>query len=322
MAGRGSYWAHSFAETDSFRERTRAGRTADPGEDAEGELCSRGPYCSGRRIVTEGGERKVIPARTYGPFCPACRGLIASCLAELPPAYERLAGETAQMHRRGTSGHSAFGPKLPFNPVYPDLMNRIAETLLSYEERVRDAARLSALDTALSRRRNQHDAVCDAVRLLGHADYFSALLALPPGPMVRSVPDRSRPDEIAIVELGGKDAGEEILALHRQALLILGEIVRQREFLDGIPCRRCESISLFRAETASDPAKEAMHSDCRECHDQMSLATFTAWAQMYASWSQSAGVACRKCQRGRCTECQWSACSCAAVEHDAALCVA
>ena len=98
------------------------------------------------------------------------------------------------------------------------------------------------------------------------------------------------------------------------------EIVRQRETLDGVPCRRCEAMALERAEPPSDPSKEAMWSECRECRDQMAKGGFDAWSAMYARWAESSGVACRRCQAGRCAECQWHACSCAATAHAAALC--
>ena len=63
------YWQLSLRAADSFRERTRAGHNADSDAEAAGDPCTRGNFCSGRRIVVEAGERKVIPARTYGPFC-------------------------------------------------------------------------------------------------------------------------------------------------------------------------------------------------------------------------------------------------------------
>jgi hypothetical protein len=85
MAGRrDAYWKVRFAAGDSYAERTRPGHGADGDAEAAGDPCSRDLHCAGRRIVTENGERKVIPARTYGPFCHSCRGLIASCLSELP----------------------------------------------------------------------------------------------------------------------------------------------------------------------------------------------------------------------------------------------
>ena len=137
----------------------------------------------------EAGERKVIPARTYGAFCQSCRGLIASCLSELPPAYVRLGEETPEMHRSGFGGHSPFGPRLPMSPVYSDLQRAIAEILASWSERVHDIARLSVVDTRLSRLRDQSVAVDEYAAVLGA--HLNVLLALEPGPMMRSVPLKS-----------------------------------------------------------------------------------------------------------------------------------
>lgn len=300
-------WSYTFTESSKLRDEERA-------SEAGGDPCSRDVRCSGRRITIENGERKVNPARTYGPFCASCQGLIRDCLSELPPAYQRLADETGETHRRGVSGHSPFGPRLPFDASYDELMRRIAEVLVSFEERVRTVARLSVLDTQDSRRRDQHDAVSDAARLLGA--HLSVLLALEPGPMMRSIPHASSPDDVTLLELGGREAGEEVLDLHRRALLLLGEIVRQREVLEGVPCRACEAMSLHRAEPPSDPEREAMWSECGECRDVMSRPEFDAWVKRYSSWAQSSGVTCRRCQAGSCAECQWQACSCG---HGAAL---
>jgi hypothetical protein len=306
-------WAYSFRSAEKLRDEERAG-------EAGGDPCSRDVFCSGRRILLEDGERKIIPARTYGAFCPACEGLIRSCLAELPAAYVRLGAETAELHRRNVSGHSPFGPRLPFDASYDELQRSIAEVLLSWEERTRTVARLSVLDTQLSRRRDQAEAVTQAAQILGA--HLTALLALGPEPMMRSLPARSMPDDVTMLELGGRDAGDEVLALHRRALLVLGEIVRQRERLDGIPCRECEAMCLVRAEPPSDPEREAMHSLCTECGDMMDRAEFGEWSARYAKWAESSGVTCRRCQGGRCAECQWRACSCAASGHVAALCAA
>ena len=322
MPGRTNYWQVSFAAGDSYRERTRAGHNADSDAEAAGDPCTRGNFCSGRRIVVEAGERKVVPARTYGPFCTACRGLIASCLSELPPAYVRLGEETPEMHRSGFGGHSPFGPRLPMSPVYSDLQRAIAEILASWNERVRDVARLSVLDTKLSRLRSQSAAVDEYATVLGA--HLTVLLALEPGPMMRSVPLKSHidPDLVTMLILGGQDAGEEILRLHRSALLVLGEIVKQRETLDGVPCKRCEAMSLERAEPPSDPSKEAMYSECAGCRHQMSKAHYDSWAAMYARWASSSGAACRRCQLGRHDECTFTDCVCLASEHVAALSVA
>jgi hypothetical protein len=319
MAGRTGYWQYSFRERDSFAERTRPGHAADQTAEQGGDPCSRDIRCSGRRIVTEGGERKIVPARTYGPFCPSCQGLIASCLAELPPAYVRLGEEIPEPHRRGITGHSPFGPRLPFDASFDLLQRAIAEVLASWHERVADVARLAGVDTQLSRRRDQAAAVAEHAQILGA--HLTVLLALEHGPMMRSVPLRSHvdPDLVTMLVLSGRDAGDEILDLHRRSLLTLGEIVRQRETLDGVPCRKCEAMALERAEPPSDPSKEAMWSECRECRDLMPRSGFDAWAAMYARWAQGSGVECRRCQLGRHDECSYADCVCLAGEHIAAL---
>jgi hypothetical protein len=306
-------WAYTFTDSAKLRD---AERDAEAG----GDPCSRDARCSGRRIVAEGGERKIVPARTYGPFCTSCQGLIASCLAELPPAWSRLAGETAEMHRRGSGGHMPFGPRLPFDASYDELTRRISETLLSWDERVRTVARLSVLDTQQSRRRGQLDAVTAASRLIGA--HLTVLLALAPEPMMRSIPHASSPDDITLLELGGRDAGDEILDLHRRALLLLGEIVRQREVIEGVPCKRCEEYALERAEPPSDPKREAMWSHCGSCQHQMDRKDFDQWAKWYSTWADRMGLSCRRCQLGRHAECAYGKCACGAGRHGDVLDVA
>lgn len=307
-------WETSFVATETLRDRERHAVTSAD----EGDPCSRDTHCAGRRIVVEGNERTVVPARAAGAFCPACEGLIRRCLLELPPAWLRLGAETAQMHRRGVSGHSPFGPRLPYDPSYPDLQRAITETLLSWEERVRTIAGWSPLDTQASRLGDPYQGVTGSVHVL--TSHLSVLLALAPEPMMRSIAARSQPDDVTLLELGGQDAGEEILGLHRSCLLLLGEVVKQREQLDGVPCRECEAMALERAEPPSDPEREAMWSKCRDCGAVMNRKTYEAWAARYSKWAESAGVACRRCQAGRCAECQWRACSCGASGHVAALC--
>jgi hypothetical protein len=307
-------WSVSFRSTETLRDEERA---AEQG----GDPCSRDIFCSGRRIVAGNGERKVVPARTYGHFCASCQGLIASCLSELPPAYVRLRREIGEASSQHAGVRTPFGPRLPLRADVDELMRSIAEVLMSWNERVREVARLSALDTQLSRRRDQAAAVAGSARLLGA--HLNVLLALEAGPMVRAVRVHSAPDEIAVLDLSGRDAGEEVLQLHRSALLVLGEIVKRRETLDGIPCKMCECMSLERAEPPSDPSKEAMWSRCDECGHLMSRADFEAWAAWYARWAGRAQPACRRCELGRHDECDpLYACPCATGGHAAALSVA
>jgi hypothetical protein len=306
-------WAFSFESSDRLRD-------AERGKEEGGEECSRGNYCSGRRIVTEGSERKILPARTYGAFCESCRTLIASCLSELPPAYVRLAGEIGEPSSAGTAIRSPFGPRLPLRADVDALMRAIAETLLSWDERVRTIARLSVLDTQRSRRAVQAGVVTRSAGLLGA--HLTVLLALEPGPMVRAVRARSAPDDIVIADLGGKEAGEEILWLHRSALMILGEIVKQREPLDGVPCKRCEEFGLERAEPPSNPEHEAMWSECSSCRHQMTKKQFEDWSRWYSTWAARTGLGCRRCALQRHDECIYANCACRASGHVAALSVA
>ena len=104
--------------------------------------------------------------------------------------------------------------------------------------------------------------------------------------------------------------------LHRRSLLVLGEIVRQRETLDGVPCRRCEAMALERAEPPSDPSVDVAHSKCALCKDEMSGEEFGQWCERYASWARGAAIqVCRRCSLGRCADCSWGACACTEGEH-------
>lgn len=287
----------------------------------EGSPCSRGDWCAGRKIITENGERVIIPARTYSAFCPACRDLIGRCLGELPAAWERLAGEIGEPVRRNSSVRTPLGPSLPLRADVDDVMRSIAEILQSWEERVRDIASLSVIDTQESRRRDTAGAVAQSVTTL--SPRLNVLFALEAGPMVRAVPvpgHKGEPERITVADLDGRDAGEEILRLHRRAQLILGEAATRPETLDGVPCKRCEAMSLERAEPPSDPKRDAMWSQCcvPSCRHQMTKKDFDAWAAWYARWASSSGIDCRRCQQGRHEECQWRACACSAAGHSAA----
>lgn len=292
----------------------------ETGEEA-GSPCSRGAWCAGRKIITENGERVIIPARTYSAFCPACRDLIGRCLTELPAAYGRLAQEIGEPVRRNSSVRTPLGPSLPLRADVDDVMRSICEILQSWEERVRDIARLSVIDTEASRRRDMAAAVARAVITL--SPRLDVLFALEDGPMVRAVPvpgHKGEPEQITLADLDGRDAGEEILRLHRRAQLILGEAASRPETLDGVPCKRCEAMSLERAEPPSDPSREAMWSQCcvLSCRHQMTRRDFDAWSAWYAKWASSSGIDCRRCQQDRHGECQWKACACASAGHSAA----
>lgn len=309
-------WQYSFEARDRTGERIREAERAKD-ESAGDRECSRGAWCAGRAVRMENGERIVTPARTYTAFCPACATLIATCLGQLPRAYVRLHLELAEKSRGGGGAlRTPFGPSLPLRADADALMRAMAEVLMSWEERVREVARLSVMDTGLSRRRRSGTAITVAVRIL--EPRVPALLALPPAPMVRARPfrgDPGAPEAMVVEDLSGADAGNEILGLHRKARGCLGELRDHPEELEGVPCRECEAMALVRAEPPSDPAVEAMHSRCLRCRAQMTRAEYDQWARRYAKWAQSAGVACRRCQGGNHGDCRWRACACAVASH-------
>jgi hypothetical protein len=293
VAGSGSH-AHS----------TERGEAPD---DDGGDLCHRGPYCAGRKIVILDGRKTIIPARTYTAFCPACRDVIARCLGELPEAYGRLQAEIGEPVKRNSDVRTPFGPSLPLRADVDAVMHAISDVLVSWEERARDLCSLSPLDTATSRQRDATEAIRQSVTIL--APRLNVLFAMTPEPMLRFDPGYGgEPDTPVLDELGGSDAGEEILRLHYRARAILGEVASRPDTLDGVPCRSCEDMALERAEPPSDPSREAMWSRCAQCHATMTLKEFREWAHWYAGWADKAGLTCKRCTYGRHDECVYRQC--------------
>lgn len=297
--------------------------------DGEG-FCVRDAWCSARTVTTVNGAAVITPARTWSGFCPACTDAIAKALDQLPDAYSRLGGEITEKVSSWLPPHSTepdFGPSLPLRGDLDALAREIAEVLLSWEERVRDVARLAPPEPV--RPGGTQRAVRLAADLLGA--HLAALLALAPAPATRSVPvDSRKPDQMTFASLSGTDAGEEILSLHHRARKSLGEIRTQPEIFDGVPCKMCDATgTLERAEPPSDPKREAMWSVCSACRHMMSKKDFDAWAKWYSAFAESSAVTCRRCQNAaRCgdplqaarwhAECRWRACACRACGHLAA----
>lgn len=311
--------------------------------------CARKAWCTGYRLVPQDdGTSKHAPGLTYTAFCRADTAVIAEYLSEdlgLPAAYGRLAADIGDPAKRGTVIRVPFGPRMILSEYYDMLMRRIAEVLCSYEERVRDAARLAPADTEYSRRPAfQHLAVTGAAGTLFRQ--MSVLLALPEGPLIRHIPSTelkaagepkrvlrspvlelwqdavvlANRDGMArlLADLSGVSAGLEILDLHRRCLSALGEIATRPELLDGVPCRSCGTIGLERAEPPSDPAMEAYYSRCPEmsCGDRMSLDTYRKWCARYKAWAEEAGpLKCQRCVNEDHAECVYAGCECAADGH-------
>lgn len=320
---------------------------AEPPASTEGQrLCAREGWCTGYRLVQQAdGTSKREPGLTYTTFCVADTAVIAGHLSPvrgLPAAYWWLQAEIGNPARRGEMIRVPFGPKMLLSEYYDLLMRRITEVLCSYEERVRDAARLTALDTQESAL-GSHKTVGGAAKTL-HA-HLSALLALPAEEMFRHVPSgelRASTDARSagapvlglwqnavvfgnrdgtatlMVPLNGAAAGTEILDLHRRCLVALGQVGTIPELLDGVPCRVCGTMGLVRAEPPSDPKAEADWSRCPDmsCGDRMRLGTYRQWCARYEAWAKSLGsLTCHRCEIGRCEHCIYAGCECAAEGH-------
>jgi hypothetical protein len=237
--------------------------------------CARGDRCHARTITTIDGQRQAIPAWTYRTFCDPCRNRIAATLAELPHLYVR--GHAELGNHRGTLGGRVTVSKTPPVPLslgVDALLREVLDVLSSWEERVRDVAHLTVLDTGQSRHRPGGQQLTGACRLLGA--HLDALVALQPEPMLRrttlaeaaKLPAGTRGvvREIAgyaevILDLSGADAGAEILRLHARCGALLTETRAPARHLP-VPCDWCDYAELYELLTwdgRPDGAK------CREC---------------------------------------------------------
>jgi hypothetical protein len=251
-----------------------------------------GEWCASA-VTTVSGER-IAP---YGPraFCPADRGRIETALAELPGKYAHLAAELGQPAQGSSTTRSPFGPKIPLRTGIDALMRLYSEVLVSWHERVAVIARLTPPPEHV----RPGVAIARAVDVL--TPRLDALLALEPEPMRRAVSHREleflgdvdgivRPGYAAITpDLGGGDAGREILALHRRSRAILGETRERPEELMGVPCRvqDCDMLALRRAELPSDPDAPVWWSECAVCGDRMTEEEYREWVALCAAYERN-----------------------------------
>ena len=248
--------AYSFraSETLSQQDRDRRPRRPAPdqvpqGGDGEGmRPCSRGRWCASSYVVSEAGEPRHEPALGPRAFCAKDRDHIERSLEELPEQYLRLHLELGKPSMRGASIRVPFGPRVPIRVDVEALMSLMAESLVSWHERVADVARLDFPSNRMSRMRREAKAVGRAALVL--SAHLDAMLALPPSPMSRawdlraldSLPEgatgvvRSVFADVT-VDLSGADAGLEVLHVRYLARALLGETRQKPEELVGVPCR-------------------------------------------------------------------------------------
>jgi hypothetical protein len=236
-----------------------------------------------------------------GPFCLRDYRHVARCLDELPEKYVDLRSQLGSKTPQGDDRVS--GSRTPPVPVRLDFDELIRDMLLilcSWEETLRSAVQLTPLDTAMSRRRRDEIALPAAVALL--TAHFDRLLVLPPAPMRRIRSMRSAAElpegtlglvhpaggyaEI-IVDLDGADAGLEIVGLHYRCRSALRQTSPPPERLEGVPCRRCEMLSLERAAPSRSPDGPEYWSECTQCGQLMDRSEYFTWIKLYSAWVES-----------------------------------
>jgi hypothetical protein len=301
----------------------------------EQRLCARGTWCSAQTRDDEGTWH---PARTYQAFCGVDEQVISARAEALPAAYVRLAERIGDPVRSGRAVRRPPGSRVLVDAEHDALLRLIAAITGAWAARTRAVPGLS-----LSRHAHRNgtpgavEADCGVL-----ARNTVPLLALPDGPMARTwtwrAGDPMPPDleeEIGALEiihagdgwvramtsLGGTQAGHDVLDLHRHAVKLLGETPAPPDVLDGIPCRNCEAMSSLAVLEQPPPEPEKVAPPwcrCLECRDEMTRKELDSWTAQYAGWVRGAGVlTCRKCDLGRCPECTWPSCGCAAAGHRA-----
>jgi hypothetical protein len=290
-----------MSQHQTYQRRTV---TADNRPAAAAARCARSERCSSA-TVTDSQDPIPAWADLPSPFCRKDTSRICRVLAEMPRRYVSLRLAIGQKPRLGEDSRVTGSRDAPI-PVRLDIDALIRDMLLilvSWEERVADTADLTRPSAALSRRRRDEVAVPAAVRTL--APRIDILFTLPGAPMMRVKPIPSREKVVdwaaaltgtgvtgsvhpaagyvvADIQLGGSDAGLEILNLGDRCRRALRETTPPPMLLDGIPCRRCEHLSLIAA-----PEPE-WKSECSECGDLLSLAEYGEHARRYAIWAKTA----------------------------------
>lgn len=291
---------YSFRSADfsGHREHKYGGASAAPPAGlTEGQRpCARGEWCASPVMAADGGETRREGAPGYQAFCARDELAIGRWLGELPEQYVHLSGELGKPSARGRTVRVPFGPRIALRADVDALMRAIAESLVSWHERVAAIGRLSFPED----RRRDGRAVADAVDVL--KPRLTVLLALQREPMRRAIDLRdvaALPDDAEGIvhcafaehdaDLDGTDAGLEIISLRHLARALLGETRDRPEELTGVPCRAdgCGWRSVYRAELPSSEDEPAWWSECARCRDRMTEAEYREWVSLVAAYERN-----------------------------------
>jgi hypothetical protein len=241
--------------------------------------CGRGEWCSNAVLVRnddgDGWHRE--PVKTWRSFCDGCTDHIAACLADFPRLYVRLALEISQPRQAETLIKVPFGPSLPLSEAIDAHMRLITETLCSWEDRIRDIARLSDIPGP----ERPQDRGTDLERSLQIIEpRVTVLLSLGPQDMIRFMRPDLAPEDATVLgthggvlkvitPLAGMDAGAEIMHMHYLARRLLLETNPPMPLLPDFRCRVCEQKLLRKAPPPWHEDGEWFKSRCDGCGDEM-----------------------------------------------------
>lgn len=282
-------WSNTYSFESS--ERLRAAQQRDQGEGDR--ACARGEHCAGKKIILQGDERTIVPARTSRPFCLRCESHIVQCARELPAFYLRLAFMLGDPAQSSVAVRSPFGPQTPVREDVDAHMRLMAALLAGWDRRVRIVKKLTLPDPDA-----RHDTVAAVQAAAGTLVKFPAVMfALDRAWTMRAfrwpVNEELTPwlSDCEIVRTGegygvlmiqasGEDAGREVQYLHHRARSILLETNPPVELL-VMPCRECTHRTLRRAWADS---QADLYSKCDRCGDEMTQAEYDANAKRWTSY--------------------------------------
>ena len=289
-----------LSQKDRRRQHTPAPADYRQGGSDEGmRPCSRGQWCAASHIISEGDSVRHEPALGFQPFCVRDEVYVARCLEELPEQYVRLSLELGSPSMRGFTVRVPFGPRAPVRVDIDALMKLMAETLVSWHERIADTNELDFPSASMSRMRRESRAVGRAVVIM--RPRLSSVLALEAAPMSRAWDLRALEDlpegasgvvrsgfADVTIDLSGADAGMEFINLRHLARAVLGETRAEPEKLVGVPCRAdgCGWRTVHRAELPSREDEPAFWTECARCGDKMTEAEYREWVALCAAYEK------------------------------------
>jgi hypothetical protein len=266
-----------------------APRGADTDTDGDGgqRRCACGERCADATIVRDNdGTYRREPVPSPRPFCETDRMNIVRCLRWLPERYLELSMRLGD--RRPADGLKVSGgaatPPVPIRLDVDALMVQTVNIVASWDERVRDVARLADLaGPDIPERRGTRSAGIALTRMCATLTaHLDALLALPAGPMLRYVTLHQAAelaaagDAVGLVhphagyaevrqDLDGAAAGLEILALGRRCRSALGWTPKHEHL--PVPCRQCGLRDVWRWDGDAGFEDRAECLECREVYE-------------------------------------------------------